>query len=334
MGLLRFLLAIAVIGDHAAPPCGFLHLVGGTAAVEIFFVVSGFYMQMVLSGKYSSPGSFYLSRSLRIFPAYWIVAAITFSAWPVNGFSHIGTLGWQPAALVFFANFAILLQDALLFLGSDGGRLFFTTDFASTTPQLSAYLIVRPSWTLALELYFYFLSPYICRLSGTAIFALGLGLTATRLATYKLGLVGDPWYYRFFPFELPLFLLGMILYRAYADGILARKGGGGWAIAILVAIMMGGRIWFMLVPAQYTFVFVMLAAPTIPLLFSAFKNSQADRFVGDLSFPIYLVHFPIIQWVTPHYAIVVALSIAAAVLISIAIDRPIDRLRHRLLANR
>ncbi|MEY9528848.1 peptidoglycan/LPS O-acetylase OafA/YrhL [Bradyrhizobium japonicum] len=100
MGLLRLLLALAVVGDHVLPPFPWLRLTTGVMAVEVFFVVSGFYMQMVLSQRYASAGAFYLSRAFRIFPTYWLVAALAFALWPVNDFREIASLGWQPAILV------------------------------------------------------------------------------------------------------------------------------------------------------------------------------------------------------------------------------------------
>ena len=79
MGLLRLLLASIVLASHAqAAP-----VYSGIMAVECFFVISGFYMQMLLRETYH-PGRkleerqpwwlrFYMSRALRIFIPYWTV---------------------------------------------------------------------------------------------------------------------------------------------------------------------------------------------------------------------------------------------------------------------
>jgi peptidoglycan/LPS O-acetylase OafA/YrhL len=71
MGLLRYLLAAAVIVAHSAPIPG-LPLLAGDLAVKLFFLVSGFYMGLILSEKYLTlPGGlalFYGNRFLRIFP--------------------------------------------------------------------------------------------------------------------------------------------------------------------------------------------------------------------------------------------------------------------------
>lgn len=79
MGLLRLLLAFAVVIGHSAPIPG-LPLLGAGLAVKVFFVVSGFYMALILSEKYEAKPRgrwlFYSNRFLRIFPLYWVVLGV------------------------------------------------------------------------------------------------------------------------------------------------------------------------------------------------------------------------------------------------------------------
>lgn len=331
MGLLRLLLALAVVGDHVLPPFPWLRLTTGIMAVEIFFVVSGFYMQMVLSQRYASAGAFYLSRAFRIFPTYWLVAALAFALWPVNAFHHIASLGWQAAILVLASNTLIFLQDTLLFLGADHGELFFTADFHATAPQLSSYLVVRPSWTLALELYFYLLAPFLARLRSFHLGAIALILTGARLAAYRAGLDHDPWFYRFFPFELPLFVLGMLSFRLFNQiEMLPFSKSKAVALVATGGLIVLGQYFVLNTPEQYGFIAAAAAAAVVPVAFAAFKDLSIDRFVGELSFPIYLVHFPIAQFLNSNYFVVVGASLLVSCLIVIGLDRPLDRLRHRL----
>lgn len=53
MGLIRILLAISVIASHSDALFGF-NFVGGGLAVQAFFMISGFYMALILSGKYNA----------------------------------------------------------------------------------------------------------------------------------------------------------------------------------------------------------------------------------------------------------------------------------------
>jgi peptidoglycan/LPS O-acetylase OafA/YrhL len=44
--------------------------------VQAFFIISGFYMTLVLGGKYADTRLFYTNRMLRIFPSYLVMLAI------------------------------------------------------------------------------------------------------------------------------------------------------------------------------------------------------------------------------------------------------------------
>ena len=99
MGLLRLLLALAVVADHAGPPLGWtaLRMTGGPLAVQMFYVVSGFYMALVLNEKYLGAGAWWAfakSRLIRLYPMYWFVALLTLL---VGGALQLG--GWTFAPL-------------------------------------------------------------------------------------------------------------------------------------------------------------------------------------------------------------------------------------------
>jgi len=75
MGLLRLILAIAVVIAHTNSIFG-LKFTGGLVAVETFFIISGFYMSMILDRKYTGKGSYILflsNRFLRLYPMFWVV---------------------------------------------------------------------------------------------------------------------------------------------------------------------------------------------------------------------------------------------------------------------
>lgn len=91
-----------------------------------------------------------------------------------------------------------------------------------------------------------------------------------------------------------------------------------------------GQHFVLNVPEQYGFVVAAMAAAVVPVAFAAFKDVSIDRFVGDLSYPIYLVHFPVIQFLSSNYVVVVAISLLVSCLIVVGLERPLDCLRHRL----
>ena len=71
-------------------------------------------------------------------------------------------------------------------------------------------------------------------------------------------------------------------------------------------------------------------AIAVPVLFHLSKDNVIDRFLGDLSYPIYLVHFMFAS--SGHGVIRVALmSVIVATGMVFLVERPVDRLRHNSL---
>jgi peptidoglycan/LPS O-acetylase OafA/YrhL len=79
MGFIRFYFAIAVVLVHSTPFCVYFGI-SPDVAIRIFFMVSGFYMSLILSEKYiGNVGlrAFYEGTVLRILPIYY--AALLFT---------------------------------------------------------------------------------------------------------------------------------------------------------------------------------------------------------------------------------------------------------------
>src|SRR4051812_38784319 len=98
MGLLRVLLALSVVFAHLGGVFGWT-IAGGFAAVQMFYIISGFYMATILAEKYNPRadiGLFYANRGLRIYSTYFVALAITLA-----GFYLIyatGRGGWMQYA--------------------------------------------------------------------------------------------------------------------------------------------------------------------------------------------------------------------------------------------
>jgi len=73
IGILRLFLAFCVIAGHSQMTVfGVLGPNWSVWAVQIFFVISGFYMALILNTSYRTlpVKSFYFSRAVRIYPTY------------------------------------------------------------------------------------------------------------------------------------------------------------------------------------------------------------------------------------------------------------------------
>ena len=75
------------------------------------------------------------------------------------------------------------------------------------------YLLVSPIWSVSLELVFYIFAPFLIKRTTRTLSFVIVVLLFARAVIHLLGVNEDPWTYRFFPFELPIFLLGILLFR-------------------------------------------------------------------------------------------------------------------------
>ncbi len=297
MGLFRLVLAISVLIAHSTPIFSNT-LVGGRVAVESFFMISGFYMALILSTKYKTNlKTFYKNRFLKLFPLYWfftilvvIVSFVTTGKFTIFKDYIISPL--SKFILIFF-NLSPLFNDLTNFLAVNinTGHIFFTSAFRDTVPEIWNYLILPQGWTIGLEITFYLFAPLLVKQKTKILLLIAsLSLIARLISYYFLGFNHDPWQYRFFPFEILFFIAGIIAYRVYA-----RFCMGGLYIhpILLVFPIFLFTIFFKYFPNiifYYLIVFI-----SIPFLFKFTKNNKFDRFLGELSYPLYLCHFLIID---------------------------------------
>jgi len=91
------------------------------------------------------------------------------------------------------------------------------------------------------------------------------------------------------------------------------------------------------VPTGYWLVLLMTVA-ALPFAFHFSAKLSFDRFIGDLSYPVYISHFLVITLLeremkgAEEYIGLAALvlTVAVSVVLTLAIERPIDRWRHRI----
>ncbi|QUS41017.1 acyltransferase [Tardiphaga alba] len=336
MGTLRIILALAVVCAHYGMP---LSVLTSDIAVQSFFVISGFYMALVLNGKYG-PGSYRLfisNRLLRLFPAYLLVLAVSLAV--TSKWTEIIALDWSAAIYFVASQLMIVGQEIYFFLVVKDGTLALTLQPVGVPNLLYTFAPIPQAWTLALEIYFYLLAPFIVRRGPVVIFSLLLASLACRMgAQWAFGLSGDPWSYRVFVFELALFCAGTLGYAVYA-GENSERGRSKILLmltAALVFVCLGINKGDG-VSALPSVLFLAAVIVTVPRLFELTKTIGWDRYLGELSYPIYICHFLLGWLLMPETRAAsfaaLALTLIASVAIHHLVERPIDRWRQRRLVN-
>jgi len=378
MGLLRLLLAAAVVVEHSTPICG-VSLTGGHLAVRLFFIISGFYMALILTTKYTAdhPNRFWLfisNRFLRIYPSYYVVLLLSLAFYATasfylhhpadrlvlwqNAWAHGQIWGLFFVSLSQLTVFGMDIVCIFVYNIAQGIHLpgadilavdvaWLPTAWADPSGIVPAwrFLFVPQSWSISIELLFYLVVPWLISWRTRNLLLLaGLSLVsyaANCLLVYPA--LADVLGYFFFPFHLFLFILGMLACR-HSAALLALISHP-FRIAIVTALF-GGLAFSQFLPlSPRNVICVALVVLSLPILFDWTKCSRFQKWVGDLSYPVYICHI-LVKWglfglagisqkgaINPPGWLLLLASIAFAALLLWLVDYPIDRWRQRRVRN-
>jgi peptidoglycan/LPS O-acetylase OafA/YrhL len=332
MGLLRFLLALSVVIDHTGPIFGY-HLLSGKMAVQTFFILSGFYMALILNEKYTHrKNSFWLyisNRFLRIYPLYWLVLICT-CIFLLSQNTFNSTFTQIPVSELIIKNLTI----------------FVTTDYWWKSAAYSG-LYVFQAWTLGLELIFYLLAPLLVFRGGKSIFGLFLGSLILRFViTHFVIFYPFEFMDRFFITEICFFLLGVLAYKIYAKPLfpltqIYKKYG-----QLLVGLVIGATLLFQFIPSgdifadnKFLWLYFLLIGSCVPAIFSVTKKVVWDRAIGELSYPIYIAHALLIdvakavwpqQWHSSWFSLAILIAVCfLAISLNEFLLKPIEKIRKK-----
>jgi len=344
LGKSSHLPALDAVRGIAACLVVFAHILGplklGATGVLIFFVLSGFLITWLLLRELERTGeisihNFYVRRTLRIFPAFyvfWVVCVV------VAHVTH-ASFSWAEAIASFF----------------------YMGDYYTAIHPSHAHQIMGITWSLGVEEKFYLLWPAIflmlrkdlAKLLRVALFLTGFIWLYRTLACIYLHLPVDYLLYSFdsrfadillgcsFALALKLGLLEPVLAAAVRI-----KAFPLWLTAVLVSLTilehrMSVRLFYIFALPLST---VVVAALLVQLIFKAdsrgyrWLEHPVLRFVGRISYSLYLYHIVVIRSVEhlfPHlrlrwaYSLMWIGSFIAAYMSYKIIEQPFLRLKSR-----
>ncbi|MFA1550858.1 acyltransferase family protein [Actinomadura chokoriensis] len=240
----------------------------GNLGVDLFFLISGFVILMSAWGR--GVGDFAVSRTVRIFPAYWVGVSLALLSFFAVGQTPVE--GRSP--LVAYLPNLTMLQTGLGVPGME-----------------NVY------WTLWVELHFYVLvALLVCRgitYERCVAFMVGWVLLAVFAqeadAVPLMQILMTPW--------APYFVAGMAFYLIHRFGpnlLLWLIAAGCWALAIdyrqatVNNDLAWPRVWDAAIVGGVTFIFLIMAMVAT----RQFEMVRWRGFtvLGALTYPLYLVH--------------------------------------------
>lgn len=332
LDLLRFLAAVAVVffhyafrgyakGDMSVMPYPLLAEPAkyGYLGVELFFMISGFVILMTASSN--NLKAFFISRVVRICPAFWVCCTLTFLITLAIG---------QP-------RFTADVYQYLI-------NLTFLSDLMGVPPIDGVY------WSLFVEIKFYLMISILLgfkkieKIETCLVLWLLISATAEVLAFEKLRSILITDYAAYF-------IAGATFYLIWAKGFTTTRIlllAGALALACYTAI-----VWAALLETKYPTEFSpLIVCGMISLFFVIFLLIATNKTaaigalnwtaLGALTYPLYLLHqmigFMIFNVaypaVNPHLLLwsTIALMIGASHLIHVKIEAPVARLMKRSLS--
>ena len=317
LALLRFFLAMWVLCDHSsnfAPADQTIPFPtkSGYFAVFCFFLISGFSIHHSIAEQ---PVGYIGRRFWRIFPVNAVSVAIAWLAYSVFGLSSGYAVPETPPSVWDWAAYLFLLQGIFPIRIS----------------------IVQPNWSVNIEALFYAIAPLLNKLSHRALLVIvAVSFVALCLETHMFAmpalierLFGN------FAF-LWIWLAGWIAYSRPFDRL--------YTASIIVA----GAAYLWLEPQFFdiggigsaSFNFSIWALTVLVLFFrwdfpKSARTDHVMKYLGDLSFPIYLLHYPVLYVLTStvfksypqwnHEIVHIAIVLGVAALVLKYVDRPLRR---------
>lgn len=300
----------------------------GTLGVVLFFSISGYVVSSALAHFYQNRTTQFLSnRGLKIFPIFWFCYVL----------STVYLLAGPTTLQGLTPNISV---DGLTLKGA-----FLAATIVGSIMDPAAFRPLTPAWTLAVELNFYVVAALFVVIAknwrGRHQWLLG-GLGAT--LAYGLILVVPNGENRFFGALqfTPFFALGVCVYFGQLPQyrLAARTWGGLAMIASLYqiwrlgadtpqAINLATALFFTVMVGVFLWCITLELKP---------KAIKVDKLLGDLTYPFYLCHVPVLAvlmngWTQTGiliWVMTLVVCLLAAAAIHQIVEGPLVRIRTKV----
>jgi peptidoglycan/LPS O-acetylase OafA/YrhL len=322
LGFYRLILSVGVLASHthgydfkAYPNAGFV-------AVVVFFFLSGYLMPASFHANYNyakfidRSKSYLINRFLRIYPVYWVCLLFSIFIIFLRGLEN----EYDFSALNFLQNFFLLGLNQDILWRSD-------------------IKYIGPAWTLDVELQYYLLLPLFVFLSDRyrCLFVIAAFCWLIASLFFLSIPLGFPSIDRSILVWGGIFLLGYCAYIYRA--ILSSFSSGLYYLSFVIFTFTSVFIAFNNPRlGEWVIAFVMIILTIWLLIFNGGVSGYLDKIAGDLAYPLFIIHMPVILLLDIHpgqlnfwanLLINTAASLFFALLVHLIFNRKLNKIRAR-----
>jgi peptidoglycan/LPS O-acetylase OafA/YrhL len=304
---LRFVAALVVVAVHVLGLYGYEALTPHAwLAVDFFFALSGFVLDRAYRDKASRPGGFWAVARLRVIrlaPLFYLATVMGVVVY----FARVG--GDLTLAMVALLGLSVLFS--LLFLPSPVALPIGGAD--------GLFPLNVPAWSLSCEMAINLVYAAVARhltvwriVAIVAVSAIGMGMLVGDLGGLVGGQNADTWYSGYVRVTFSFFV-GVLLGRIVQGRSIGSPLMVFWPLALVLLVVfimpMGSWTWaWHLVGAFFVFPAVIWLGARA----SSPSKSPLLSWLGDISYPVYILHWPIMRAVNFVVEKVVPAEIAPA----------------------
>ena len=300
-GTLRFILALLVALSHL----GFFIVSNfnqGVFAVVFFYLLAGMVSHKLITTIFiNQPLKYYKNRIKRIFPIYIFALSFALIIYMIGVSSPF--LSTSPNLLDWISNISIIPLSYYMYSHQD------------------TFTLLPPAWSLGVELQFYLVAPFILKSKKLFFFIFISSLFIFIFAS--IGKINTDYFgYRLIVGVIFMFMLGSVIQKARDKNSIAIKQ---LIVIYLILITLFTYIYFKNYIAMYNYETILSLIVAIPLLifFNSPLPKKVDKYMGELSYPLFLLHFPalwIYQFYQPKQMNIIIILIITLLLSIIAIN--------------
>lgn len=273
-GTLRFFLAITVALSHFGVTIYSYN--PGVISVVVFYLLAGMVAYKLNSRNYpNKPLLYYKDRIKRIFPLYYASLIFAFCVYLLGAKSYF--ISASPSIIEFLSNIFVIPLSYYMYSGID------------------KFTLLPPVWSLGVELQFYLIAPFV--LMNKKILYVLLIFSLLIYSLSSIGFLNTDYYgYRLLVGVLFIFLLGVLLQKTIEGNNLSKN----FLLLVYVFILcLTFYVYFTEYRKPYNYETLYAIIGGIPLLYllSMIKNAsykKIDTYLGNISYPIFLLHFPVL----------------------------------------